>query len=193
MQKVLNFINPLTDIGQVTVEDLRESKELRDKLRNPNDIYISNPNYAETNKPDQSEIQNRLLAKESYEGSAQEAYTNKFFEIEQHNIDVSNEFTEGQEGIDYTIEEGVVGDARLANVDKIKRDLKSQINGMKINDPELGEYYDRLVKGLEEDYTEFVMPEGQNILDVVKFYPGSSKGMAPEDDPEFYTEWFMKN
>jgi hypothetical protein len=37
------------------------------------------------------------------------------------------------------------------------------------------------------------MPDGQNLMDVVKFYPGSSKGMEPEDDPEFYSEWFMRN
>lgn len=103
LQKVQNFVNPLTDIGKVTVEDLRDSKELRDKLRDPNGIYVSNPNYAETNKPNQSEIQKRLLAKDSFEGSVQETYTNKFFEIEQHNFDVRKEWSDGQEGIDYTI------------------------------------------------------------------------------------------
>jgi hypothetical protein len=48
------------------------------------------------------------------------------------------------------MQEGGVGDERIANVDKIKRDLKSQINGMKVKDPELGEYYDRIVKGMED-------------------------------------------
>ena len=28
---------------------------------------------------------------------------------------------------------------------------------------------------------------------VIKYYPGSKKGPLPEDDPEFYTDWFMRN
>jgi len=27
----------------------------------------------------------------------------------------------------------------------------------------------------------------------IKYYPGSDKGPLPEDDPEFYSNWFVKN
>jgi hypothetical protein len=32
-----------------------------------------------------------------------------------------------------------------------------------------------------------------NIDEIVKIYPGSPKGPLPEDDPEFYSKWFMRN
>ena len=28
---------------------------------------------------------------------------------------------------------------------------------------------------------------------IIKFYPGSSKGPLPQDDPVHYSEWFMRN
>jgi hypothetical protein len=30
-------------------------------------------------------------------------------------------------------------------------------------------------------------------MDEIKFYPGSDKGPAPEDDPETYSRWFVEN
>ena len=30
-------------------------------------------------------------------------------------------------------------------------------------------------------------------IEEIKFYPGSSKGKEPEDDPEAYTKWYIEN
>jgi len=30
-------------------------------------------------------------------------------------------------------------------------------------------------------------------LSEIKIYPGSPKGPNPEDDPEFYSKWFVEN
>jgi len=36
--------------------------------------------------------------------------------------------------------------------------------------------------------------EDKELIDrIVEIYPGSDKGPRPEDDPEFYTEWFLRN
>lgn len=41
--------------------------------------------------------------------------------------------------------------------------------------------------------------EGKNdndfgdIDEIVKIYPGSPKGPLPQDDPDHYSEWFMRN
>lgn len=43
---------------------------------------------------------------------------------------------------------------------------------------------DDMVEGKGEQY---------DIDKIVKFYPGSPKGPEPGDDPEFYSEWFMRN
>jgi hypothetical protein len=34
---------------------------------------------------------------------------------------------------------------------------------------------------------------GNIPIDEIKFYPGSDKGVAPEDDPESYSRWFYEN
>lgn len=35
--------------------------------------------------------------------------------------------------------------------------------------------------------------QGEIPIDEVKFYPGSDKGPAPEDDPETYSRWFVEH
>ena len=40
---------------------------------------------------------------------------------------------------------------------------------------------------------EFDKPLTFDPEKVIKYYPGSSKGPLPEDDPEHYSEWFMRN
>lgn len=61
---------------------------------------------------------------------------------------------------------------------------------MKITDPDAAkEYEERLLKKNEvEDLLKL-----NYDLSEVKIYPGSEKGPRPEDDPEFYTKWFVEN
>ena len=40
---------------------------------------------------------------------------------------------------------------------------------------------------------EDAIEDKYNIDEIVKIYPGSPKGPLPEDDPEFYSKWFMRN
>ena len=67
---------------------------------------------------------------------------------------------------------------------------------MKIEDPKSAQEYDEfffkrnqmddLLDGkFDNDY-----PDIQNL---VKIYPGSPKGPLPKDDPDFYSQWFMRN
>ena len=65
---------------------------------------------------------------------------------------------------------------------------------MKIREPALAAYYEeKLFKRnevddiLEEDWSHI------NLDEIIKFYPGSAKGPNPEDDPEHYSEWFIRN
>jgi len=54
-----------------------------------------------------------------------------------------------------------------------------------------------------QDYKEQIMDKNEidevftkkidGIEDIVKIYPGSEKGPNPEDDPEFYSDWFIRN
>lgn len=73
---------------------------------------------------------------------------------------------------------------------KFKRDLKAEINAMKIKDFAVGKHYENMLlkeKGELDDLMNI------DIEKIIKFYPGSSKGPKPEDDPDTYSEWFMRN
>jgi len=72
---------------------------------------------------------------------------------------------------------------------KIKRDLRAKINKIKITDPLLGQKYDDAL--LQPN--EFDEAPEEDVMELVKYYPGSQKGPRPEDDPKHYSEWFMRN
>jgi hypothetical protein len=40
---------------------------------------------------------------------------------------------------------------------------------------------------------DIAFAQGEIPIDEVKFYPGSDKGPAPEDDPETYSRWFVEH
>lgn len=69
--------------------------------------------------------------------------------------------------------------------------MRAEINALKLRQPAVGKYYeDYLLKRNEMDEAlEF----NCDIEKVVKYYPGSPKGPLPSDDPEHYSEWFMRN
>lgn len=76
------------------------------------------------------------------------------------------------------------------NMSKFKRDLKSEINAMKIKDLALGKHYEKVIFKEEDELDDL---KSIDIDKIIKFYPGSAKGPKPEDDPDTYSEWFMRN
>ena len=47
-------------------------------------------------------------------------------------------------------------------------------------------------EGITDEIDE-VLALGTIPEDQIKFYPGSIKGPAPEDDPESYSRWFFEH
>ncbi len=62
-----------------------------------------------------------------------------------HNLSLINEYKRGEEGIDYSVRQGKVGDPRIANVSKFTKDARAEINALKMEDPALGKFYDDLL------------------------------------------------
>lgn len=60
---------------------------------------------------------------------------------------------------------------------------------MKIKNPKMAKEMEQyLFKEGEMDKPLDFDPE-----DIIKYYPGGPKGPNPEDDPDHYSEWFMRN
>ena len=101
------------------------------------------------------------------------------------------EFKQGDEGIDYMhLKDGQYGPGEF-NEDKLKREIKKELNELKLREPELAEHYEKYIfsKNTEVDKELAIdIP-----LDEIKFYPGSEKGPNPEDDPDTYGKWFIEN
>lgn len=68
--------------------------------------------------------------------------------------------------------------------------MREEIKAMKLTDPDLAKHYEEnLLKKTEVDRIMNLEPD----LSEIKVYPGSPKGPHPEDDPEFYSKWFVEN
>ena len=63
---------------------------------------------------------------------------------------------------------------------------------MQIDKPELAAYYKDKFFGYDEELDGFKGTEAE-VMDAVRYYPGSKKGPLPEDDPEHYSDWFIRN
>ena len=131
---------------------------------------------------------------QSYIQSDQKNQVEKFMEMSQHNKNMNTEYTKGEEGIDYIYKKNPELDARLIDVAKMKADARAQLNEMKITEPALAAYYEE--KLFKRNEVDDVLDEDWSHIDldkIIKFYPGSKKGPLPEDDPENYSEWFIRN
>lgn len=84
-------------------------------------------------------------------------------------------------------------DPRVANPNRMKRDLIAYINSLKLSDPSKHQRLKEewITKNEYADLHEVKVPGG--IENVVKFYPGGPNGPLPEDNKEHYSEWFMRN
>lgn len=69
--------------------------------------------------------------------------------------------------------------------------MKAQIETLRLEEPETAEKLKDFVFNscdIDQEWAKGPIP-----LDEIKFYPGSQKGPDPEDDPEHYSQWFVKN
>jgi len=57
---------------------------------------------------------------------------------------------------------------------------------------ELAEDLEKKILGKNSEI-DIAFAQGEIPIDEVKFYPGSDKGPAPEDDPETYSRWFVEH
>jgi hypothetical protein len=71
----------------------------------------------------------------------------------------------------------------------MKQEIRQEINRLKLEAPKTAKELEKFV--FKEN--EVDKPLDFNPEDIIKYYPGSSKGPLPEDDPETYSEWFMRN
>jgi len=172
----------------VTRDQLTNSEALRKQIiETPLDQYYLFSNSAmEFHKRYDSPQQAKHDLEDSWNNSSLKALTQERTEIQKHNVQLLNEYKEGEEGIDSFPH---MKDKRVADINKIKRDLRSHINSLKVNDPLLAKEYQRVL--FEKD--ELDTPPEIDPLTIVKYYPGSPKGPKPEDDPKHYSEWFMRN
>ena len=57
---------------------------------------------------------------------------------------------------------------------------------------ELAEEFEKFIFSKDTD-VDRALAQPEIPADEIKFYPGSDKGPAPEDDPETYSRWFVEN
>jgi hypothetical protein len=99
----------------------------------------------------------------------------------------------GEEGVDFVrttnTNKGSL-DPRMPNSKVLERELKAQINLLKLQDPdkakEFEEYY------FKRNQIDDILTKHYDMSEV-RIYPGSEKGPNPEDDPENYSRWFIEN
>ena len=59
-------------------------------------------------------------------------------------------------------------------------------------EPELADELEKFIFSTDTEIDR-AMAKPVIPVDEIKFYPGSDKGPAPDDDPETYSRWFVEN
>ena len=107
---------------------------------------------------------------------------NTIEEVAQHNKALLNEYREEERGLETT-------EDRKIDMKVLKRQIKDEIKLLAQSDPEKAEEMDDFIFGAKNDIDEAlerVIPE-----DEILYYPGSIKGLEPEDDPESWAKWYF--
>jgi hypothetical protein len=60
-----------------------------------------------------------------------------------------------------------------------------------MDEPEIAKELEKRILDINE--VDHAFAEGEIPMDEIRFYPGSEKGIHPEDDPESYSRWFYEN
>jgi hypothetical protein len=96
----------------------------------------------------------------------------------------------GEEGVDFMQTFGTLSDPNLPNIKILEKEIRREINQLKLTDPDAAkEFEEEVLKPNEKD--EWFAHK----IDLTEFkeYPGSSKGPHPKDDIENYSRWFVEN
>ena len=96
----------------------------------------------------------------------------------------------GEEGVDYQVMPKGFDDPSHPSEKLLEKQLRNEINLLKIQDPEKAQEYEEFLFKRNE-YDEAIAEEVD--ISEVKIYPGSEKGSQPEDDAEHYSKWFIDN
>ena len=113
-------------------------------------------------------------------------------EVMKHNVPILKEYFKGEEGID---QYDPAKDPRYFNAQKFKRDVKTYLNKLKLTNPEKAKQEAEFLfkKNWLDEIVDGTLKDLPDIDEIIKVYPGSPKGPRPEDDPEHYSKWFMRN
>lgn len=106
---------------------------------------------------------------------------------------MQQEFIEGEEGIDrMNLAPGELDPTQI-NEKSLEREIRKKLQAMrKEGEVELADDLEEKILGKHSEI-DVALALGEIPIDEVKFYPGSDKGPAPEDDPEFYSRWFVEH
>ena len=104
------------------------------------------------------------------------------------NLELFSKLVQGEEGRDFVA--SPVEDPRLPDSALLEKQIRREINGLKITDPEKAREYEEFIFKRNE-YDDLIAAPVD--LSEVKVYPGSQKGPNPEDDVENYSRWFIEN
>lgn len=75
---------------------------------------------------------------------------------------------------------------------KLEKEIRAQIDMLAVDQPEIAKELSKKILGTNTG-VDIEFAKGEIPMEEVRFYPGSAKGFAPEDDPETYSRWFMEN
>lgn len=98
---------------------------------------------------------------------------------------------EGEEGIDYIKRHPDERQPEDMNNKKLEAEIRAQLDALEIEDPIVAKELKKRI--LEPSEVDEAFAEGEIPIEEVKFYPGSEKGLLPEDDPDAYSRWFYEN
>lgn len=184
-----NFLAPSSFIARLTKDDFYRNPTLIDTLLNnpPESFLLDNDLKKSFEKEYSSEYQRLRDEEERAEHSETKKKMEELSEIQKHNVALVNEYNYGEEGIDRFHYQQ---DRRMADVRKMKKDVRAELNEIRARDPATARAIsDYLFKEQEfEKRLEIADPDS-----LIKTYPGGPKGPLPEDDPEHYSEWFVRN
>jgi len=111
--------------------------------------------------------------------------------IQKDNNDLQNEFFKGEEGVDFS-EINYEKNSNYITQKKLYKFYEKITDANNLEDnphlpPKHTEAYKKLMSKLKMIQSMEIKPEE------IKEYPGSEKGLTPEEDPEFYFQWMYKN
>ena len=188
IEKLRKFIDPSAKIFKVTKEEMRKDHGLRKAILNKQTQLFEGPILKSMEKEYNSSYQKKMDSIHSELQSSKRTIMDKLKEVNEHNNAVKREYMDGEEGIDK-----IPGakDYRDLNENRLRQSVVNEFNRLKIVDPYKAQQLQEKV--LKKNENDKLFDKIDNIDEIVKIYPGSDKGPKPEDDPEFYSEWFIKN